>query len=68
MIKNNSSKKEQGNVNNNKECYDGDFDFIISKVNSNLLKKIFDDKKRAPFIFYGSIDIEKEKEFDIIGE
>ena len=30
--------------------------------------EIFNDKKIAPFIFYGNIDIDKDQDFDIIGE
>ena len=53
---------------NDKINLTGDFDFIIPNINNKLLLEIFNDKKIAPFIFYGNIDIDKDQDFDIIGE
>jgi len=53
---------------NDKFNFTGDFDFIIPNINNKLLLEIFNDKKIAPFIFYGNIDIDKDQDFDIIGE
>ena len=62
----NNSKGEQGD----EIPFRGDFDFLIPNINSNLLRDIFNDKKLAPFLFYGNINIDNDKDenFDIIGE
>ena len=60
-----SKNPEKPNV---EDTFSGDFDFIIPKINSELLQTIFNNKKISPFIFYGNIDVEKKADFDIIGE
>lgn len=62
----NNSKGEQGD----EISFRGDFGFFIPNINSNLLREIFNDKKLAPFLFYGNINIDNDKDenFDIIGE
>ena len=77
-IKEINNKNEKQNIsdelinlikkNSNTQNFKGDFDFIIPCVDNKLLSEIFNDKKLAPFIFYGNIDIDKNQEFDIIGE
>jgi len=49
----NSKNKDKPNV---EDTFSGDFDFIIPKINSELLQTIFNNKKISPFIFYGNID------------
>ena len=48
--------------------FHGDFDFIIPKINSDILKSIFNNQKISSFIFFGNIDVENNQDYDIIGE
>lgn len=65
-----SNKNTDNNIQSNlkKIKFSGDFDFILPGLKKEDLKNVIENKDISPFIFYGRIDLNNNKEFDVIGE
>jgi len=51
------------------ETIKGDHDFLIHSLNGTVLEEVLvNNKKIAPFVFYGNFTVDKSKQYDIIGE
>jgi len=70
------SGKQLSHSNNNKDkllikkikWIKGDFDFLIHSLKGSVLENVLTNKEVAPFIFYGNFVVDKEMNYDIIGE
>ena len=65
-----NSEKENNYVSTIKtETITGDHDFLIHSLEGTVLEEVLiNNKKIAPFIFYGNFTVDKSKQYDIIGE
>jgi len=62
---NDKIKNEEKIAENN---FKGDFDFLIHSLNGKTLKRVLEDKKKYPFIFFGNFDPDESCNYDVIGE
>ena len=65
-----NSEKENNYISTIKtETIKGDHDFLIHSLNGTVLEEVLvNNKKIAPFVFYGNFTVDKSKQYDIIGE
>ena len=65
-----NSEKENNYISTIKtETIKGNHDFLIHSLNGTVLEEVLvNNKKIAPFVFYGNFTVDKSKQYDIIGE
>ena len=59
-------KNYQPQIENNK--MNGGFDFLIHSLDGVVLQNIITKKDISPFVFFGNLDLNVNKKYDIIGE